>query len=67
MNPEALMVHTYETFCSASILTMDLSGNLEGNPKQMTGQSECIWVGKSVQLPRRFSRNPRVASYLGIA
>jgi hypothetical protein len=25
INPEALMAHTYETLCSASILTLDLS------------------------------------------
>jgi hypothetical protein len=30
INPEALLAHTYETFCSASTLTLDLSDDLEG-------------------------------------
>jgi hypothetical protein len=30
INPEALLAHTYETLCSASILTLDLSDDLEG-------------------------------------
>jgi hypothetical protein len=35
INPEALMVHTYETFCSASILTLDLSDDLEGKHRNL--------------------------------
>jgi hypothetical protein len=35
INPEALMVHTYETFCSASILTLDLSDELEGKHRNL--------------------------------
>jgi hypothetical protein len=35
INPEALMAHTYETFCSASILTLDLSDDLEGKHRNL--------------------------------
>ena len=35
INPEALMVQTYETFCSASILTLDLSDDLEGKHRNL--------------------------------
>ncbi|MFW0758887.1 DUF6124 family protein [Pseudomonas sp. H11T01] len=35
INPEALLAHTYETFCSASILTLDLSDDLEGKHRNL--------------------------------
>ncbi|MCX7077819.1 MAG: DUF6124 family protein [Pseudomonas sp.] len=35
INPEALLAHTYETFCSASILTLDLSDELEGKHRNL--------------------------------
>jgi hypothetical protein len=35
INLEALMAHTYETFCSASILTLDLSDDLEGKHRNL--------------------------------
>lgn len=35
INPEALMIHTYETLCSASILTLDLSDDLEGKHRNL--------------------------------
>jgi hypothetical protein len=35
INPEALLAQTYETFCSASILTLDLSEDLEGKQRNL--------------------------------
>ncbi|VVO43468.1 DUF6124 family protein [Pseudomonas fluorescens] len=35
INPEALMAHTYETLCSASTLTLDLSDDLEGKQRNL--------------------------------
>lgn len=35
INPEALLAHTYETFCSASTLTLDLSDDLEGKQRNL--------------------------------
>ncbi|MCX7079391.1 MAG: DUF6124 family protein [Pseudomonas sp.] len=35
INPEALLAHTYETFCSASTLTLDLSDDLEGKHRNL--------------------------------
>ncbi|VVN72835.1 DUF6124 family protein [Pseudomonas fluorescens] len=35
INAEALMAHTYETFCSASTLTLDLSDDLEGKQRNL--------------------------------
>ncbi|MFW0757396.1 DUF6124 family protein [Pseudomonas sp. H11T01] len=35
INPEALLAHAYETFCSASSLTLDLSDDLEGKHRNL--------------------------------
>ena len=35
INAEALLAHTYETFCSASTLTLDLSDELEGKHRNL--------------------------------
>ncbi len=35
INPEVLLAHTYETFCSASTLTLDLSDDLEGKHRNL--------------------------------
>jgi hypothetical protein len=35
INPEALLAHTYETFCSASTLTLDLSDELKGKHRNL--------------------------------
>lgn len=34
-DPEGLLVHSYETFCSVSTLLLDLSEDLEGAPRNM--------------------------------
>ena len=34
-DPEGLLAHTYETFCSVSTLILDLSEDLEGAPRNL--------------------------------
>ncbi|WP_434561545.1 hypothetical protein J3P95_06165 [Pseudomonas sp. Z5-35] len=34
-DPEGMLVHTYETFCSVSTLILDLSEDLEGAPRNL--------------------------------
>ena len=34
-DPEGLLVHSYETFCSVSTLILDLSEDLEGAPRNL--------------------------------
>lgn len=34
-DPEGLLAHTYETFCSVSTLILDLSDDLEGAPRNL--------------------------------
>ncbi|MFW9267523.1 DUF6124 family protein [Pseudomonas sp. NR3] len=34
-DPEGLLVHSYETFCSVSTLILDLSEELEGAPRNL--------------------------------
>jgi hypothetical protein len=35
INTQALIAHTYETFCSATTLTLDLSDDLEGKDRNL--------------------------------
>ncbi|SFH10618.1 DUF6124 family protein [Pseudomonas sp. NFACC45] len=34
-DPEGMLAHTYETFCSVSTLILDLSEDLEGAPRNL--------------------------------
>ncbi|MHA6787125.1 DUF6124 family protein [Pseudomonas bijieensis] len=34
-NPEGMLAHSYETFCSVSTLILDLSEDLEGAPRNL--------------------------------